>query len=65
MRGTKAEMDDATETVAGTVGEDVMTVHKLKVIDRDTRRAVCGAGRPSDETDVWNRAVNCPACLST
>lgn len=54
-----------TETVAGTVGDDVLTVHGLRVLDAHTRRAVCGAGDPEGVTDVWLRAVNCPACLTT
>ncbi|WP_329387056.1 hypothetical protein [Streptomyces sp. NBC_01716] len=60
-----AKADKAQETVAGTVGDDVRTVHRLRVVDRHVRRAVCGAGDPSGVTDVWLRAVNCPACLTT
>ncbi|MCZ0980124.1 hypothetical protein O1L60_17285 [Streptomyces diastatochromogenes] len=57
--------EDATRIVAGTVGDAVLTVHKLRVLDERAgkRRAVCGAGKPNDETDEWARAVNCPACL--
>ncbi|MDN3259576.1 hypothetical protein QWJ26_07060 [Streptomyces sp. CSDS2] len=57
--------DDATKIVAGTVGEDVLTVHKLRVLDEraGVRRPVCGAGKPGDETDEWSRAVNCRPCL--
>ncbi|MET9553274.1 hypothetical protein [Streptomyces sp. NPDC006645] len=53
------------EIVAGTVGDDVRTVHKLRVLEQHSRRAVCGAGDPDGVTDVWLRAVNCPACLAT
>ncbi|MEV7670970.1 hypothetical protein [Streptomyces sp. NPDC088752] len=58
--------DEATRIVAGTVGDAVLDVHKLRVLDERTgkRRAVCGAGKPTDETDEWARAVNCPACLA-
>ncbi|MEU3450382.1 hypothetical protein AB0H29_24615 [Streptomyces thermolilacinus] len=58
--------DDATKIVAGTVGEDVLTVHDLRVLDEraEERRAVCGAGKPEDETDEWARVVNCRACLA-
>ncbi|WP_405398479.1 hypothetical protein [Streptomyces microflavus] len=65
MRGTKTMVESAGKIVAGTVGENVLTVHKLRVLDERAgkRRAVCGAGTPKDETDEWARAVNCPACL--
>ncbi|MFD3481747.1 hypothetical protein [Streptomyces sp. NPDC058665] len=58
-------MDNAQETVAGTVGDDVRTVHRLRVIGEHKRQAVCGASDPGGVTDVWLRAVNCPACLTT
>ncbi|MFE9293999.1 hypothetical protein [Streptomyces niveus] len=51
--------------VAGTVGDEVLTVHKMRVLDNHNRRAVCGAGDPDGVTEVWLRAVNCPACLAT
>ncbi|MFE4608586.1 hypothetical protein ACFRK5_09530 [Streptomyces niveus] len=57
--------DNPPVTVAGTVGDEVLTVHKLRVLDNHTRRAVCGAGDPDGVTEVWLRAVNCPACLAT
>lgn len=65
---TKTRPDAMTEWAAGTVGEDVLTVHKLTGPLRDERRSkelksVCGAGKASDEKDVWARAVNCPRCL--
>lgn len=66
---TKTRPDGTTDWVAGTVGEDVMTVHKLTGPYTDYRRAnelksVCGAGRDSDQKTVWMRAVNCPDCLA-
>ncbi|WP_446038847.1 hypothetical protein [Streptomyces sp. SID1121] len=66
MKGTKSAVDDATKIVAGTVGDDLLNVHKLRVLDERAkrRRAVCGAGQSKDETDEWDRAVNCPACLA-
>ncbi|MFE6031598.1 hypothetical protein [Streptomyces niveus] len=57
-------MSAVEKIVAGTVGEDVMTIHKLAVIDEYTRRAVCGAQHPSGVTDIWRRAVNCRECLA-
>ncbi|WP_330174194.1 hypothetical protein OG875_11940 [Streptomyces sp. NBC_01498] len=56
--------NDPREIVPGTVGDDVLTVHRLRVLDHLTRQAVCGAGTPDGETDEWRRAVNCPACLA-
>lgn len=56
--------DSAHEIVPGTVGDDVRTVHKLRVLDAHQRRAVCGASNPTGVTDEWRRAVNCPACLN-
>ncbi|MGX9227864.1 hypothetical protein [Streptomyces sp. GSL17-113] len=38
----------------GTVGDDVMTVHKIR-----DGEAVCGAAGNVDE---WQRRVTCPAC---
>ncbi|MFC8825136.1 hypothetical protein ACFT9I_07225 [Streptomyces sp. NPDC057137] len=57
--------NNAPDTVAGTVGDDVRTVHRLRVLDEHKRQAACGAGDPDGVTDVWLRAVNCPACLAT
>ncbi|MFI5757629.1 hypothetical protein [Streptomyces sp. NPDC051569] len=57
--------DKPPVTVAGTVGDEVLTVHKLRVLDNHPRKAVCGAGHPGGVTEVWLRAVNCPACLAT
>ncbi|MFD3487855.1 hypothetical protein [Streptomyces sp. NPDC058665] len=56
--------NNSQETVAGTVGDDVRTVHRLRVIGEDKHQAVCGATDPSGVTDEWLRAVNCPACLT-
>ncbi|MEN8655330.1 hypothetical protein ABCR94_33305 [Streptomyces sp. 21So2-11] len=66
---TKTQAEEATEWAAGTVGEDVMTVHKLTGPLSDPQRAkelksACGAGKASDAKDMWARAVNCPRCLS-
>ncbi|MDJ0461981.1 hypothetical protein [Streptomyces sp. H27-C3] len=66
---TKTRPDETTDWAAGTVGEDVMTVHKLRGPLNDDRRtkelkSVCGAGKARDEKTVWARAVNCPRCLS-
>lgn len=55
---------NAPDTVAGTVGDDVRTVHRLRVLDEHKRQALCGAGDPGGVTDVWLRAVNCAACLA-
>ncbi|MFG2170577.1 hypothetical protein ACGFMO_04175 [Streptomyces niveus] len=57
--------ENAPDIVAGTVGDDVRTVHRLRVLDPHTRHAVCGAGDPDEVTDEWLRAVNCRACLAT
>ncbi|WP_052858527.1 MULTISPECIES: hypothetical protein [Streptomyces] len=66
MKGTKTTAHDVTRVVAGTVGDDVLIVHKLRILDEraGSRRAACGVGKPKDETDEWARAVNCPACLA-
>ncbi|TSB25290.1 hypothetical protein [Streptomyces benahoarensis] len=48
---------------AGTVGDDVLTVHKL-VRDGANLRSQCDAGKPKGQVDQWLRAVNCPACLA-
>ncbi|MCX4968598.1 hypothetical protein OHA98_28350 [Streptomyces sp. NBC_00654] len=66
MKGTRRKADNSKRIVAGTVGDDVLIVHKLKVLDEEMkiRRAICGAGKPNGETDEWARAVNCRACLA-
>ncbi|WP_019063018.1 hypothetical protein [Streptomyces prunicolor] len=66
MRGTKTMAEHTGPIVAGTVGDDVLTVHKLRVLDESagSRRAVCDAGKPGDVTDEWARTVNCPECLA-
>lgn len=43
--------------IAGTAGDDVMTVHKVR-----DGRPVCGA---TGEVDEWRRAITCTACLTT
>ncbi|MEU3714413.1 hypothetical protein [Streptomyces catenulae] len=47
---------------AGTVSNDVMTVHELT--DDADPRPKCGAGDGERVTE-WLRAVNCPDCLAT
>lgn len=47
---------EAPDWTPGTVGEDVMTVHKVR-----DGKTLCGA---VGEVDEWQRAVTCPACLS-
>lgn len=42
---------------SGTVGDDVLTVHK--VCDGKSDCGVTG------KVDEWRRAINCPACLGT
>lgn len=42
--------------VPGTVGEDVMTVHRLR-----DGEPICGA---VGEADYWQRRVTCSTCLS-
>ncbi|MFE4592621.1 hypothetical protein [Streptomyces laurentii] len=56
---------------AGTVGEDVLTVHRLTDATRTAtalagpcRRPVCGAGRADEEVTEWLRRINCRACLT-
>ncbi|MFI6344717.1 hypothetical protein [Streptomyces sp. NPDC050560] len=53
---------------AGTVGDDVLTVHALEAeLDRHgglVLRPKCGAGGPGELVTEWLRAVNCPDCLA-
>lgn len=49
-------MNPASAQMAGTVGDDVMTVHRLT-----DGKPACGAVGKVDE---WQRAVTCPDCLS-
>jgi len=66
----KTRPDETTDWVSGTVGEDMLTVHKLVQPPakpdepKPGLEAACGAGEPDDQKDVWQRAVNCPACLA-
>lgn len=66
MRNSKMETEEVTQT--GTIGEDVMTVHKVRT--RHDRYGnpylwpVCEAGTEGDEVTEWLRAANCPTCLS-
>ncbi|MFD8935881.1 hypothetical protein ACFV0R_11560 [Streptomyces sp. NPDC059578] len=57
----------AADVRAGTVGEDVLTVHALEVRQEDDRapyaRPLCDAGQDGAETCEWLRRVNCEACL--
>ncbi|MGG2458346.1 hypothetical protein ACO0M4_00690 [Streptomyces sp. RGM 3693] len=50
--------------MAGTVGDDVITVHEIVQVG-EALRTKCGDGGPDDEVEEWLRAVNCPACLET
>ncbi|MBL1098124.1 hypothetical protein [Streptomyces coffeae] len=51
-------MDQKTrDWTPGTVGDDVMTVHKVR-----DGKPLCGA---SGEVDEWQRRVTCTACLSS
>lgn len=47
----------ARDWTPGTVGDDVMTVHKVR-----DGKPVCGTVGNVDE---WQRRVTCPACLSS
>lgn len=67
--GAKARPNEMAEWAPGTVGEDVITVHRLiGPLDDPGRtrelKSVCGDGEAGDEKDVWARAVNCPRCLA-
>ncbi|MDH6626259.1 hypothetical protein M2271_004076 [Streptomyces sp. LBL] len=46
-----------TAELTGTVGDDVLTVHRLS-----EGKPVCGA---SGKVTEWQRAATCPACLET
>ncbi|MER6052301.1 hypothetical protein ABT168_33495 [Streptomyces sp. NPDC001793] len=48
--------------MAGTVGNDVITVHELLRVG-EAPRPKCGDGGPDDEVIEWLRPVNCRACL--
>ncbi|WEB40776.1 hypothetical protein MOV08_16815 [Streptomyces yunnanensis] len=48
--------------MAGTVGNDVITVHELVWAGED-QRPKCGDGGPDDEVVEWLRPVNCIDCL--
>ncbi|GGU87926.1 hypothetical protein GCM10010211_62810 [Streptomyces albospinus] len=50
------------DVTAGTVGDDVLTVHEL-VTAGEGLGAKCGAGGLDTQAVEWLRAVNCPACL--
>lgn len=66
MRGMTV-VEDETQTKAGTVGEDVLTVHKLITkTDADGEpylQTKCEAGRGRTPTE-WLRQVNCRECLA-
>ncbi|MFD7069846.1 hypothetical protein ACFV97_21745 [Streptomyces sp. NPDC059913] len=68
MESTIAVMD-AAPTKAGTVGNDVLTVHTL-ITEYDSEgapylRTDCGAGADEPERPTeWLRRVNCPDCLA-
>ncbi|KIZ17305.1 hypothetical protein [Streptomyces natalensis] len=61
MNGTRIREQE--DVVAGTVGDDVMTVHELLQVG-ETLRPKCGAGKSKDQAVQWLRVVNCPACLA-
>ena len=46
-----------TGELTGTVGDDVLTVHRLSA-----GKPVCGA---TGEVTEWQRTVTCPECLET
>lgn len=48
--------EECADSVAGTVGEDVLTVHEIR-----DGKPKCGV--PGDVTE-WCRRVNCPDCLA-
>lgn len=50
-------LNPPSHRIGGTVGDNVMTVHRLR-----EGRPVCGA---SGNVDEWQRRVTCPACLSS
>ncbi|GAA2677916.1 hypothetical protein GCM10009864_57060 [Streptomyces lunalinharesii] len=49
--------------MSGTIGDDVMTVHKLIWV-AGQQRPKCGDGAPDDRVEEWFRRVNCPYCLN-
>jgi hypothetical protein len=51
-----AQRQTAQDWTPGTVGEDVMTVHKVR-----NGVPVCGAVGKVDE---WQRRITCPACVA-
>ncbi|QIQ04528.1 hypothetical protein [Streptomyces liangshanensis] len=63
---TDTGTDAQTQYVAGTVGDDVLTVHKLKATPNArgaaTLEPVCPV--PGAEPTQWLRAVNCADCLA-
>jgi hypothetical protein len=54
---TDQELLAPTQEVTGTVGDDVLTVHRLS-----EGTPVCGA---TGKLTEWQRAVTCSACLTT
>lgn len=53
---TTTQQRETQNWTPGTVGDDVMTVHKVW-----DGKPVCGE---SGKVDEWCRAVNCPECLA-
>lgn len=56
------------KALSGTVGESVLTVHKVHT-QHDQHGdpfvwPICGADKKGDPVTEWLRAVNCAACLS-
>ncbi|MFJ6743663.1 hypothetical protein ACIQOU_32930 [Streptomyces sp. NPDC091279] len=62
-------METRTATDAGTIGADVLTVHRLITLHNGYgapyRWPRCGAGNQGDLVTEWLRRINCPACLAT
>ncbi|MER5629614.1 hypothetical protein [Streptomyces nitrosporeus] len=62
-------VDDDTKTKAGTVGDDMLTVHKLITEYDDGGEpyllTACETGRKGGKPTEWLRPVNCPPCLAT
>ncbi|WEB42483.1 hypothetical protein MOV08_26685 [Streptomyces yunnanensis] len=49
--------------MAGTVGDDVITVHEFVWVG-EVQRARYGEGGQGDEAVEWLRPVNCPDCIA-
>jgi len=60
-------VDDDTKTKAGTVGDDMLTVHKL-ITEYDKGEpyllSACEAGRECGKATEWLRPITCLLCLA-